>query len=188
MSRPTQIRAGDTYTYTVTSSDYPATDGWTLSVTLNNATTRKEVSAVANGADYDVTLASTDTDDFAAGVCQMVEAVEKGSGLTLERHTIFAGSVTILANLAGATVAADFRSHARKTLDAIEAAIEGRATRGQLASTVIGDRQVQYLAPEELIKWRSFYQSEVKREEAAERIAQGLDGGNRTLIRFATRG
>lgn len=189
MARPTEIRSGDTYTYTLSSSDYPASDGWTLKVTINNSATRTVIAATtnANGKDYDVVLASGDTDDFTtAGTAQYIEAVETGEGSTLKRHTLYSGTVKILPNVAGASAAFDSRTHARTVLDAIEAAISGRATRGQLESTVIGDRQVQYLSPAELIKWRSFYKAEVAREEAAEKIANGLDAGNRMVVRFGT--
>jgi hypothetical protein len=112
--------------------------------------------------------------------------VEKGTGAAIERHTIYQGTVSVLVSVTAGSTAIDARTHARIVLDAIEAAIEGRATRGQLESTVIGDRQVQYLAPTELIKWRAFYKVEVAREEAAGKIAQGLDGGNRIMIRMGT--
>ena len=77
----------------------------------------------------------------------------------------------------------DGRSHAQKVLDAIEATMEGRATKSQ-AIMQINNRQIQYLKPEELIKWRSFYKAEVAREKTAEKVAQGEDPGNRILTRF----
>lgn len=189
MSRPTNIVAGDTYTWQVSCPDYPASDGWALKVTITNVTIRKQIDAAtaSDGKSFDVTLPSATSDDLTVvGPYTITEVVWRGTGASLERHTVYTGTVNVTADMTTSGTAADLRTHARKVLEAIEAAIEGRATRGQLDTTVIGDRQVKYLAPGELLKWRSFYSNEVKREEAAARIAQGLDGGNRMVVRFGS--
>lgn len=189
MARPTVIVAGDTYTWTVSSSDYPASDGYSLKVTINSASARVNATTAtaSNGKDWDVTLTAAQSMQLnSPGRYYLVEVAEYGTGATIVRHTLYSGTVEVKHHVGDTTVPTDVRTHARKVLEAIEAAIEGRATRGQLQSTVIGDRQVQYLAPEELLKWRSFYKMEVAREEAQEKVAQGLDGGNRILTRFST--
>ena len=102
------------------------------------------------------------------------------TNLAGERYTISTGTLTVRANLPAQFTGFDGRSHAQKVLDAIEATMEGRATKAQ-ESIQINNRQIQYLKPEELIKWRSFYKAEVAREKTAEKVAQGEDPGNRIL-------
>jgi hypothetical protein len=74
----------------------------------------------------------------------------------------------------------DTRSHAERTLDAIEALIEGRATT-DVASYSIAGRSLSRMTPDELVKWRSVYRAEV----AAQRNAGKPNGGRKiTLARF----
>jgi hypothetical protein len=186
--RPTEIIAGDTYSYTTSSSDYPASDGWTLKVTLNNAAVRVQVSTAtnANGLDYDVTLASTNTDDLTtAGVYALVEAVEKGTGPTLVRHTVYSGTVNVVKSITAASGAIDVRSTARKMLDAIETTILSSLGKGH-ESMSIAARTIGYRSWDEMMRRRQALKLEVKAEEAAERIAQGLDAGNRMFVRMGT--
>lgn len=183
--RPTEIRAGDTYTYTVSSSDYPASAGWKLKVTLNNSSTFKQVDATTNadGESYDVTLKSADTDDFAAGVCQIVEAVESGSGASLIRHTIFSGTLTILPNIAGASAAFDSRTTARKMLDAIETITLADFAKGHVTLS-IGDRSITFRTWDEMMRARSSLKREVAAEETAEAIKLGLEPNKPIRTRF----
>jgi len=184
MSRPTEIISGDTYEYDVTSVDYPATDGWTLKVTILNAAKFLKVTAAANGAGYTVTLASKDTDDLTAGTYSLVEAVEKGSGEALERHTLCAFQVVVKANIAGAAAATDVRTHARKVLDAILAVIESRATLDQQQISIAG-RTLVSMPIADLLKFKNEYQLQVNNETAQERAALGLSTGRNILIKFA---
>ena len=81
----------------------------------------------------------------------------------------------------------DFRSNARQTLEALEAAILRRASKEQM-SIAIGvrgsSRQLQYLTMDELIRARNFYTNLVKQEEQQDLIDQGKSPGNKVLIQF----
>lgn len=78
----------------------------------------------------------------------------------------------------------DTRSHARKVLDSIEAAIEGRAG-DTVQSYTIGGRQINKMSPDELIKWRSYYLAQIAAEDDAERLANGLPAQNTIRVRFS---
>ncbi len=187
MSRPTDIRAGDTYTYTVSYSGYPASDGWTLRVVIQNATYRVKVDAVANadGVSYDVTLASTNTDDFlTSGVYQFSEAVEKGTGSTLQRHTLYTGSVNVTRDVVSGTSAVDSRTDARIMLDTINVTIKASLGKGH-ESMSIAARAIGYRSWEEMLRVRSRLQMEVQAEENNAAIAAGLDGRRNPQTRFA---
>lgn len=58
----------------------------------------------------------------------------------------------------------DPRSDARKTLDAIDAALAGRAS-VQQRKVQVGDRTIEYSTINELLKWRHYYALKVAQEE-----------------------
>ena len=58
----------------------------------------------------------------------------------------------------------DPRSPARRTLDAIDAALAGRAT-AQQKKVQVGDRTIEYSSLKELAQWRHFYALQVAKEE-----------------------
>lgn len=179
-NEPLKLRAGDTWEWKRSLSDYPA-GTWTLKYRFKNAAGGWEIIATADGTDHLVTVAAATTTGYASGKYAWLAWVEAGT----EKFTVDQGTVEVLPDLrtGTATAALDTRSHARKVLDALEALIEGKATRDQMAYTING-RSLTRMSPEELIKWRSFYKSEVAREERAEAIASGIGGGARVVVRL----
>lgn len=185
MSRPTQIISGDTYEWNVGSTDYPASDGWALKVTYSNATVRKQITAATStdGVTYDVILASTDSDDLTAGTYAVVETVEKGSGATLERHTLASYQAVVTANLAGASAATDARTMARKMLDAIEVTILASFGKDALNMSIAA-RSIGYRTWDEMMQARDRLKREVSDEEAVQKAAMGQATGRNYHIRF----
>lgn len=163
-TEPSSIRAGDLVTWTKSLSDYPADAGWSLSYTLINSSTKITINAVASGADHLVSVAAATTGSYQAGNYTWMARVTKGS----EVYTIDQGSLTIQPNLA-ALAQFDGRSHAKVMVEAIEAAIQGRASALQLRYQING-RSIEFLNPTDLIKWLSFYRAEVAKEAQAETI------------------
>ncbi len=182
MDRPTEIISGDSYVFDVTSNDYPASDSWVLKITYSSATVLKRITAATatNGTDYTVTISTTDSAALTAGVYSVVEAVEKSG----ERHTINEYQVTVRANLAGASVAADTRTHAKKMLDLIQTAMEASAGREYVAISVDG-QQTQLRTWIEMRKEEAYWQGKVDAEEAKGRAALGLATGRNYHIRFS---
>ena len=170
---PFSFAQGDSLTWTEENSDYKASDGYTLNYSLVNSDNSYTITSSASGDDHVFTLATTDTSSYKSGKYNYQRYVTKAS----EKITLDYGSLTIIKDY---SVAHDARSHAKKTLSAIEAVIENRATVDQLAYTING-RSLSRTPLEELIKFRSFYQGEVAREDREERLAQGL--GTRQNIR-----
>jgi hypothetical protein len=175
---PDIVYAGDSLEWTEGVGDYPAPT-WTMHYVLRGVSIL-DLTSTPSGSDHAFTATATQTANLAPGRYSWQSFVSGGTG---ERYTIATGTLTIRANLAVQTAGFDGRSHAQKVLDAIEASMEGRATKSQ-AIMRINNREIQYLKPEELIKWRSFYKAEVARERTAEKVAQGEDPGNRILTRF----
>lgn len=163
-TEPQTIRAGDFITWLKTLSDYPADAGWALAYTLINGSTKITINAAASGADHLVSVAAGTSAAYAAGSYIWMARVTKAA----EIYTVDTGSLTIQPNLAALTTF-DGRSHAKVMVEAIEAAIQGRASSVQLRMA-INNRSIEYLSPTELIKWLSFYRAEVAKEAQAETI------------------
>jgi hypothetical protein len=176
---PTSIRAGDLVTWTKSLSDYPADQGWTLAYTLINASAKISITASASGADHVVSVSAATSAGYAAGTYRWMARVTKGS----EIYTVGQGSITILPNLAALSTY-DGRSHAKKMLEAIEAAYEGRASATQLEYEING-RRVRQMSATELIKWRSYYQAEVAAEADADSLARTGISRRRIGVRFS---
>ncbi|MEW6314642.1 MAG: hypothetical protein AB1513_11485 [Pseudomonadota bacterium] len=177
-SVPASVTAGDTLTWRIALADYLASAGWTLKYRLINAGNKYDITAAADGDDHLVTVAASASASYAPGAYSWQGYVEKGA----ERFTVGAGSITVKPNLAAQAAGYDTRSHAKKTLAAIEAWIESRDP--GVADYQIAGRSMRYIPKAELLAMRSKYQHEVRAEEAAERINNGLAAGNRLLVRF----
>jgi len=97
---------------------------------------------------------------------------------TSKASTISLGQITVLPNPASSDVTA---SHIKKILLALEAAIEGRASRTDLEYQ-IGDKRIKHMTLEELYKaWRLY--KELYKQEL---LAKGLSDytGNIVKVRF----
>lgn len=181
-TEPSELRAGDTWKWTRGLDDYPASAGWTLKYRFKSAAGGFEVVASASGDSFSVTVAASATGAYAAGRYTWAAWVEGG---TAEKYSVDAGTLDVLPDYRSgtATTALDDRSHARKTLDAIEAVIENRATLDQLRYTING-RELQRTPIPDLLKFRQFYKAEVRSEEMAERIRNGTGIGGRIQFRL----
>lgn len=161
-------------------TDYPADGGWTLTYKYRNALHAFDVTAAADGTAFAVTISAATSAAYKAGTYSWVGLVSKAG----EVYEIGRGTATVLVDL---TVAggADARSHVKRTLDAIEAVIENRATIDQMSYTIAG-RTLDRTPLEDLIMLRDRYRTEYNQELAAEELAGGRNGRRRILSRFVT--
>ena len=177
-TEPTQFTVGDTVKWTKVLSDFPASDSWALTYAfVNSAGTFSESTSTADGDRHAIVITTAHSAVFAAGDYDWQAYATKGT----ERFPAGSGSTIVNANYADGAV--DARSHAKITLDAIEAVIEGRATSDQ-SSVSIGGRAITKLSPAELLEFYSFYKAEYASETKAERIAAGLGHRGKVRIRF----
>jgi len=176
-TEPTEVTAGDTVKWTRTLSDYPA-GTWTLSYTLVNSASKITITASASGTDHLVSVTPATSAAWSAGLYDWQAYVTDGT----DRYQVDSGRLTIHANYAGVTTLDD-RSHVKKTLDAIEAVIEGRASQSQQSYTING-RSLTRIPLAELYEFRKQYKAEYAAELQAERIANGMGSGRRVLLRF----
>lgn len=179
-TEPTSLRAGDTWKWKRTDlTDYPAPT-WTLKYEFKNKTTAFEITAAQDGSTsaFAVTVAMATTAGYAAGKYSWVATVSNGS----ERYTVDSGTFEVTKDFNDNT-AYDGRSHAQKTLEAIEAVIEGRATMDQQEYS-IGDRTLKRTPMADLLKLHSRYSAMVEAEVAAEKLKNGAGIARKVQVRI----
>jgi hypothetical protein len=176
---PLQIRAGTTWEWERSFTDYPAPT-WTLTYYLKNASAYISFAAAASGAAHLVTRTATQTQSYTAGKYDWEAQVSySGSVYSVDR-----GRIEILPRFDSAA-AVDARSNARKNLEAIDTLLLAYSAGNNLVlEYTIGDRTMRYRDAADLMKWRNYWAAEVEREEAANRLAAGLDSGYRILTRL----
>jgi hypothetical protein len=183
-NEPLSARAGDTWKWTRSLDDYPATL-WTLKYRFKHPTAAGfEITATASGADHSVTVTAATSAALAAGLYTWIGWVQD-IATGLEKYTVDTGSLTIDPDYRTGTSAApvlDDRSHARKMLEAIEAWLESRDL--AVAEYEIAGRRMKYIPIAELIKMRSRYQLEVNAQANADLIAKGEGIGRKIQFRI----
>lgn len=161
---------GDTIEFLTAVDDYPPADGWTFKIRIvhrtNSAITPITLTATTSGTEYLTQVAPSTTANWTAGDYSWTSWVEKSGA----RYVVESGLVELLPNPAAVTTS-DLRTHARIVLDAIEAVIEGRASKDQEEYT-IGARSLKRTPIKELLALRDRYKAEVRRE----------DGGSSKLV------
>lgn len=183
-NEPTELRAGDTWKWNRAdmASAYPSPT-WTLTYRFKNQNGGFEIVATADGAGgFSVSVPKATTGAIAAGDYAWQGEVDNGT----ERYTLErGGNLKVVADFfsGSAATAMDQRSHARKVLQAIEAVIEGRASKDQEEYT-IGGRSLKRTPIPELLQLRQTYRSEVAGEEAAAALENGTGIGRKIQVRF----
>lgn len=157
---PGSITAGLTFKRTVTLADYPADNGWVLHVYLRGKSAIN-IESTPNGAQHVINVPAASTTSWQEGNYGYSARVINQSGDVFE---VASGTIDILADLQ-ATTSGDYRSHAQKTLDAVEAVIENRASLDQERYR-INNRELYRTPMADLLKLRAHYRNEVRQEKA----------------------
>lgn len=176
---PATIQAGDVLAATWSLPDYPAAAGWAVRLTLINSAARYQATATGSGTTYALSVASATTAAWVAGSYSWaIDATLSGA-----RTTLATGAVRVLPDLAAAATL-DTRSNYRKALDAAETALATHGARAYLQSIEMGDRKQSFSSPGDFMAFISRLRAEVRREESADRLRQGLASRNTLLVRF----
>ncbi len=172
-TEPLNITAGDRTTWKRTDlgTDYPpASYSLTYSARLENSGVNEiSITASESGDDYIIEVGQSTSADYVAGNYHWQAYITRTSDS--ERITIDSGTWEVVANRNIST--ADPRGHVKKVLDAIEATIEGRATKDQESYSIQG-RSLSRTPIGDLVVLRDRYKAEYIKETRAERIKNGL--------------
>ncbi len=178
---PAFIVAGDTITWLISTPDYQASAGYVLSYVLINSAGKIAITASASGDDHLVSVSATTSAAYAAGDYTWQSSVALGS----ERYTIARGAIKIRPNLAAQAAGFEARSTARKALDDLRSAlVTWLASNGQVQEYEIAGRKMKYATAADIQMRISLVEREVAREDAAEKLAAGLNPARRILVRF----
>ena len=158
---PSPLRAGDSYSTTRDWPDYPASEGWQLSVTLVSSAGAFTVDATAAGSAHVLAVGAAVTAGWPQATYRLVEYVTRGA----DRHTLHVQGFVVLPNLAAATAGLDTRGHARKVLDQIEAYLERPSVTN--AEVELFGRRLKSIPVTELLVLRDRYRVEARRESGA---------------------
>lgn len=180
-TEPDFITAGDFIQWQRNLGEYPASV-WTLSYALINATDKITLTATNDSDAHLIEIDSATSAAYTPGIYSWQSYVTNGA----DRRTIGTGQIEIKADFANASTL-DTRSQARRTLDAIEAVIENRASQDQQEYTIgsgAGSRSLKRTPMADLLVLRDKYKAIVLAEEKAEKLAKGMGGNNRILVRL----
>ena len=125
-----------------------------------------------------MTIAAATTAAYASGIYDFIGWVIKGT----EKYEVFNSMIEVLPNPTN-TSAYDPRTHARRVLDLIEAAMEGRIPNG-MESYTIGGRSINKIPLNQLRELYEKYAQDVRQEVQAERLANGRRSGKNIGVRF----
>lgn len=159
---PASIQAGLTLEKKLRYAQYPAPQ-WALSVLLRGPASIN-IEAQADDDDYQIAVVAADTSSWAAGQYQYSARVTDGTNI-LE---VESGVVVIEADLATMPAGTDTTTYAQRSLAAIEAVLQKRASQDQQRYT-INNRELWRTPIADLISLRNYFRAEVQRERSAKR-------------------
>lgn len=175
MTEPSSVRAGDTWVWTYTDPLYA---DYTLTYYLRNSKSKIDILATASGTEYSVSVDATTTAGYRPGSYSWISRASGADGV----FTRSEGLIEVRPNL-GASTTQDVRSIAKRMLDNVEAYLVD-PNNVAAASYSIGGRSLSRWSRSELLAERDKLKMEVRSEDAAVRIDQGLGNPRRLFVRF----
>jgi len=172
---PDSLTAGTTLAVTVPLTAYPPPE-WSLTLVLRGPE-RRDLDSTPDGTLHAFGTPAAETANWIAGAYWYSLRATDGADV----HEIETGTLTVEPDLARVAEGYDGRGHAERVLEAIEAVIEGRASKDQ-DSYRINNRELRRTPVSQLLKLRDVYRQEVRRARAARRGRDTL--GRQILARF----
>ena len=167
-SIPAELVAGDTWSWTRSLGDYPA-GTWTATVYFESSLGAFNVVGSSSGTMHSFTISAATSTAIVPGLYGWRLRATDGTTTT----TVESGMVTVLVDPAKAG-RTDVRSWARRTLDAVEAFLEGNASTAQASMSLAG-RQISRWSITELTAWRDKLRGEVRAETDPANSGKGRD-------------
>lgn len=154
---------------------YPSS-AWTLTLILRGPQ-QIDLTAVQDNENYLISVDASVSSLWLSGSYWYSLRVSNGSDV----YEVEDGTLEVIQDLSTVTGLFDGRTHAEKVLQAIEAVIEGRASKDQQRYK-INNRELERTPIGDLLKLRSVYRDEVRRMQSAKK-GQTLIGRN-VMVRF----
>lgn len=170
VNTPTRLNAGDSLEWGASFVGFPASKGWSLSFALTNSTHSYTTEFVVSplGDDFSISLSATNSAALAVGEYALFAIMQKGD----KRQTVGETRFRVLPNV---TTLHDRRTQAERTLEAIEALLEGKADDDQQMIQYAGRTLSRYTF-EHLEQIRSRLRRTVARQRARKAGAKSFIG------------
>lgn len=137
------------------------------------------ITATADGETFSISVPTATTAVWSPGTYTWDAYASK----TGERFTVDSGTMEILPDFETQTGGFDARSNAKIILDAIDAVLQGRATKDQESYSIEGI-SLSRTPIADLLLLRDKFKQISDREQQAEDISNGLSPRNRVKVRF----
>lgn len=180
---PSNCRAGDTLKWIHAESDFVAgTDTLEAVIVGREGRAAATVAQYQSGSTWLITFAAADTkklppaDDYTL-------AIRATDAATSEEYTTLTQPLPVLANLNDQAEGFDNRTQNQRTLDAVNAVIEGRASKDQ-ESYAIGGRSLSRTPLRDLMELQRVYQGKVMLERRAARRRAGKPTRSQIKVAF----
>ena len=189
MSIPASFRSGSTIKWRDDAVSDPfgepmqSTDGWSLKYYIRtNAALGHTATGTEFGTGWEFTISATSTASLTAGDYFWQSEASKGA----EKYEIGTGQLEILQSLTytGNATAINDKSQIQQDLEAIQSAIRTLVSGGVVKEYSIGGRSLKKYELSDLMTLESRYKFQLKREQKAQDIANGLGNPHQILVRF----
>lgn len=187
--RLNQMVVGDTWSFPVESSDYPAPT-WTLTLYLvprfsTPAQSPIEITSTAEGSDHRFAVAATVTATYKPGQYSYITRATDGTQKFTLDATQWGGEVTLLPDPAAAVQGDDHRTQAQKAIDDLKAALATYGTtNGHVSEYEINGRRMKFRSMAEIEAQIVFWQKERANEIRADAIARGMADPRKIYVAF----
>lgn len=177
---PESITAGLTTKWTDYFSDFKPEDGWSLNYYFVKSGTQIHITATDNGdSNHLISLSASTTAGYSPGTYDYKAIMIRAS----EKYEVAEGKITIEADFISSTSGLDNRTYNQRVRDALEAMMEGRATRVDEEYSING-RSLKRLSPEEIIMALEKFRGYCKQEEREANLKKGIRSSNKVYVRF----
>jgi hypothetical protein len=173
---PTKLISGDTFKWDIDLSDYPASEGWTLTYECRGPQALATITATNTGDTYNISVPATTTDDWDPGFYYYQAYVT----LSDERYSVDSSFFQVVDNLSALSGAYDGRSDIKTALDALDASIAGSAGKDQLQMQIAG-QMITRMTPQQRIFLRDWLRSQYQTE--LDEIARAQGKKNSRIVR-----
>lgn len=187
--RLNQMVVGDTWSFLVTSDDYPAST-WTLTLYLvprftSPSQSTIELTSAAEGDDHRFAVAATVTATYKPGQYSYITRASDGTQKFTLDATAWGGEVTLLPDPAVAVQGDDHRTQAQKAIDDLKAALATyTTTNGHVQEYEINGRRMKFRSTKEITEMIDFWQKERAGEIRKDAIARGMADPRKVYVAF----
>lgn len=177
-SIPSSFIAGDSLRWLLSYPDYPAAD-WTLSVFLVKDGEQIIIPSSADGDSHLILVPAAITADYSPGSYRYHASVSDGT----DRVTVETGAIAVLPDFAEQTTGYDARDWLDKAIEALQASIEGRASKTQLEHAISGT-QIRHIEPGDQLALLDKLLARRSQRDAIARRKAGRGTGSMVKVRF----